>query len=621
MNLPKIATKDSNLTLKAFISNFVSEEFFIDLINITLYPSQFSSMTVQGNSIIDQCKKFLIDLSKSCDTLKLDNSQKIKNYITIVTTLLTIRESGSSIINYDNVFQHITSTDLSVQQLIKTVINNKINDSQDFRTKIEDIINKISAYYEVYSIGTGLTAFDNFAKFASQPNISVFEAIKNYKDSVIQLYNDLTKLQTLNKYEKEKDYYMISDKNSIKVLAEDIVKHIKKDYGFFKSGYNLFDKYLTGFESSSVIVISAPSNHGKSLFLSGMARNIIKYNLNDFKENDTILFLTLEDDKFRLTRRFWSIFGNYKQQSIKKSFRLAFESFKALNIIDQETSLDANLKKIYHNVLENSIFKTTQGKVNLIVQHCNENEFSAADLSKFIDRLRVDGINIKIVFLDYIDTMSPSVSRFQNAKDYEIQGQITQELRLLSRYQKIPIITATQNKRESENKNSEMNNSMVGDSYKKVRYSDYIFMCKLHNGRNPLDPDIRAYTFNKNNYSAPDVPTPEILKLKDQICSDLIPFEVKITKTKDDGKDQMVFMLFCKNNLRIYNNIQEYLDDLKEYAKNTSDLEKDIALMMDMSISSVSNDFNDDDNYQLKPFEDPQNFEQNISSDIPDFLN
>jgi hypothetical protein len=69
--------------------------------------------------------------------------------------------------------------------------------------------------------------------------------------------------------------------------------------------------------------------------------------------------------------------------------------------------------------------------------------------------------------------MQQQVTLRSNINDiWRIQSQIVQELRNLSRAHKLPIITATQNAKISENMNVSLDNSQIGDSYKKVRYAD-----------------------------------------------------------------------------------------------------------------------------------------------------
>ena len=60
---------------------------------------------------------------------------------------------------------------------------------------------------------------------------------------------------------------------------------------------------------------------------------------------------------------------------------------------------------------------------------------------------------------------------YKQGDDYVNQGIVVTELRKLSVNLDIPIITATQNSKASENLSGELNNTLIGDSYRKVKSS------------------------------------------------------------------------------------------------------------------------------------------------------
>ena len=133
--------------------------------------------------------------------------------------------------------------------------------------------------------------------------------------------------------------------------------------------------------------------------------------------------------------------------------------------------------------------------------------------------------------------MSATMNRFGGAaKEYDILGQITQELRNLARIHKVPIISPTQNKRESENVNTKLSNDQTGDSYKKIRYSDFIYSCRLRPDLNFLSEGVRGHVIpvkHDANGAIIDYVSPELVKIKESLFQVLTPFEVKITKSKD----------------------------------------------------------------------------------------
>ena len=210
-------------------------------------------------------------------------------------------------------------------------------------------------------------------------------------------------------------------------------------------------------------LISAPSNHGKSILMINLLRSMIQANLNEFKPNDILVFVTLEDDIYKLSRRFMSVFGNVKHSHIRLAFQKFYEISKAHELSKGSSTIAHKIQSMLKNLVYMSVLNETNEKVAVALRHENENTFSPGDLGKFLDKLRVDGWNPKMVFMDYVDCAQPTVQRYSSIKDYDMHGQIVQELRNLSRVQKVPIITATQNAKISENMNIAMDNTQIGD--------------------------------------------------------------------------------------------------------------------------------------------------------------
>jgi hypothetical protein len=612
-----LAQQGSSSLLKGMMSKFITDDLFIDIINICLYPATFGVVTVgTHNSTVDYIREYLFDLNKVTKALKLGNTTLIQNNISLANTLLTIREQGSSILSYQNVFQHVPSQDLNTQTLIKRAIDNKLDSLDAFRKKTDYVLRMIGLYYELSNIKSSLVMMGNFEEYASNQDVSIFEVVKNWKDIVINFYNDLSKLQSINKAEAISDYFVICDKQSSDTLAETLFQYVSKEYSFFKTGFTLFDQYIEGFESSSVHLISAPSNHGKSIFMINLCHMMSRINKNDFQQGDAVVFVTLEDDIYKLSRRFMSIFGNYKYNLLRRVFKQGYEISKANEITDSKSNMGLKVKSMFKNLIDSSVTAVTNGKFAVIVKHENENIFSPGDLGRFLDRLRVEGWNPKMVYMDYVDCATPTIQRYTSVKDYDVQGQIVQELRNLSRAHKLPIITATQNSKISENMNVAMDNTQIGDSYKKVRYADFLYMCRMRRDLNPLADPVLSHVADPHLHMNQDHSLkPEILRLKQIITDVLIPFEVKITKSKEGAKDVSRFALFCTENLRIYNNIQEYIDDAKFLYPHSKRLEQDIKSLTDMAITSITEEF--DQEYDT--IQDLENQEGTVET-VPDFL-
>ena len=74
----------------------------------------------------------------------------------------------------------------------------------------------------------------------------------------------------------------------------------------------------------------------------------------------------------------------------------------------------------------------------------------------------------------------------------------------------------------------------------------------------------------------------------------MIPFEVKITKAKDGEKGKTRYFLLCKQNIRLYNTVDEYLNDLNQLQINSTRLSSDIDALSQLVFSDLSVTSSDD---------------------------
>ena len=389
---------------------------------------------------------------------------------------------------------------------------------------------------------------------------------------------------------------IILDKNkeNIDNVSELVTEFLRIGYSFYKTNYSLIDSNLGGLESSSVSIISGPSNHAKSLFMLNLIASIAK--CNDFKDNDTFVVVTLEDDIYKLLRRVISIFGSYYSPAVKQLFVDTSSHLKSLKNIDinsqtensNDNPLVNRIKILISKILQDAIRDITQKNVGVSLVHSNENTFTTSDLAKRIDKLILQGLNVKLAAIDYIDVMSPNTGMSAIGDDYNAQGQILQEMRVLSRLYHIPVLTITQNVRSSENPQHALSNSMMGDSYKKVRYSDYIYMVRMRHDMDILSERVREDTDDVNTDYQTNT-TNVFQTLEDKYLQELCPFEVKITKAKDGKKDKVKFHLFSGHNLRIYDNLSQFYADLPRIKETQKFIQNELNLIL----SESSIDFGD----------------------------
>jgi hypothetical protein len=97
-------------------------------------------------------------------------------------------------------------------------------------------------------------------------NDSALNWVKKFKDTIIEANNGLSELTVLKKNESATDYLIFSDKDSISKSLTSIFSFLKNSYKVYKTDYDIIDDNLSGIESSSVTIISGPSNHAKSIF-------------------------------------------------------------------------------------------------------------------------------------------------------------------------------------------------------------------------------------------------------------------------------------------------------------------------------------------------------------------
>jgi hypothetical protein len=296
--------------------------------------------------------------------------------------------------------------------------------------------------------------------------------------------------------------------------------------------------------------------------------NVIKRmieNNSDFGENDAFIFISLEDDQNKIYKRLLSIFGNYGSKTVKLLFKQASDLLRnnQLNNGYVNSGIQDKITSLFEEITVNSLIDITRGKIKFITKYFGENQCSSGDVSRMLDSLIFQGVKPRALFIDYVDLMIPTNSNSRSASEYEKQGTIMHELRQASRNYSIPIITITQNVRNSEDSNNELGNGHLADSFRKARYADCIIMVRQRPEFDILNEAVASDLLIDENLNFSNIPT-EYLKT-------LIPFEIKITKSKDGEKNLKKFHMFSFINLRIYQNIQEFTSDI-EISKTKSDL-------------------------------------------------
>jgi len=389
-----------------FLSKFVNAEFVQKLSSLLLYQSDLSgSLNVKSAEVVKFVGQFLYSVNKDVRSLTSNvfnvPNTVVQSYLNVAKRILDLRDSVSSrLVTYDNILSHFPKRDVTTDKFLHSIASNQINNISDFRSTLDYTLQVMQAYNELREVRKTVSQWLLFTESVTKDDISIFNTLKEYKETIIEAYNNLSSLQVLVKEQSLSDYIVLSDAESIKKVATDIVTFLETGFSFFKSGYPLIDENVGGIESGSVSIIAGPSNHAKSIFMINLFYRTILNNANQFKKDDAVVFITLEDDIWKILRRFISIFGNFDANLVRKTW---IRTSQLLKDNKSNAKIQKKVFDLVSELLTHSVRKVTNNKVNCVLKHCSENSFSPADAAKFIDTLKMQGYNVKLVAIDYID--------------------------------------------------------------------------------------------------------------------------------------------------------------------------------------------------------------------------
>lgn len=568
-----------------FLQNFCKQNLLEDIINVAIYDADIDTFGEKVNTInsIDQIKYFLDDLLKSINknrkltTLNNIPIQLVKTWISTARRVLELRNNTTStILNYDNISEVFTNLDPSTLNLFKNVSTNRINSVDQYKTKINDLLNIIQLSKECDSSSNICIELDQFTNdlnnnqnFHPAEYISRFYKIINEAHAKISTFTSMAATESLS--------------NSITIggpdydpkdIANNIITYLSKGYAYYKSGYEIIDSCIGGIESASLHLICGPSNNAKSILMINLLKNIGLYNAQEFEPNDMMLYITLEDDIYKLIRRFGSVLGNLDNSVLKHLYISTADLLKNKDL--QEEREKGTLQPILDlnaNFINMALNKTIGEKAPYVLKHFRE-PITPDTVRQIIEYYKRLGKRVRVCFIDYMDCMAPSNSRYTSYDDYNSQGIISQELRNIAQEYLMPVITITQAVRGTENTDF-MTSDNIGDSIKKVRYSDYIYMIRMKRNAQILDDDIKKDIIRESELQATSAST-AFTSMQNQNNTKLVPFELKITKAKDGDRDMMRYHVFSGHNLRIYNYLSDYYSDVQPMQNNSSLLTAEI---------------------------------------------
>ena len=413
-------------------------------------------------------------------------------------------------------------------------------------SELKDVLNTLFEYEDlILRISVGIEKDDALTELHKRLQEFIHKAhIEIVKTITRSSYDDISERKNTNKKLFDKLSLLNISSND---MVDDLVDYINTTYATYETGNVIFDQRLNNIEAGSVYLIAAPTNHGKTLFLVELLRSIIQFNQHLFSSDndkkDAILFITLEDSRIKVLNRIYSVFGNFQYKHLVK-LQKNLRYMKELINTDDPNEINEFKKfveQLYDFIKSNSIDRITNNKVEIFVQDARDKEYSAVNIVSTIEQLKTLGYNIRVIFLDYIELMN-STKKYE--KEYSEQGQVVIDLRNIANTYMIPIIAATQLNRSAEDLSSELTNKVIGDSYNKAKFSDYIIMVRqikdellneqIENNESDNNQNRRGRKKNKIQF------TPR------ELISALIPISLSTTKLIKDYDNNVNFIDFKK---------------------------------------------------------------------------
>jgi replicative DNA helicase len=233
-------------------------------------------------------------------------------------------------------------------------------------------------------------------------------------------------------------------------LKERLGMYFNEDKKKFPAYIKAFDAVMGGFTPTELVVVSAPSGHGKSNLLLWMAENYVEHGNN-------VMFITLEMSYEEVLNRYHAmhtgvsvtdisrkripqkILGEYLIKLIasskEKSSRSAFIKECILNKLHKDIDID-KLLKIASN------YKNRPSKLYII--DIMENA-TPLKIEQEYKKLLNNGVNIDMIFVDFINMMEADIPSKDRVREL---GIIARDLKRLAKKTKTVVFTAAQLSRE-----------------------------------------------------------------------------------------------------------------------------------------------------------------------------
>lgn len=298
------ATSNDSLLI-TFLNQFVNQEFLEDIINVAIYQADINAFNQRHDQVsnLDKIKLFLADIHQDIERLKKVNAlgnypiNLVKINIAFAKRVIELKTSiGVRLLTYDTLEDTFNKSELHIVTIIKRVKEKRLTNIDDFKYKLNEIINKIQIGEEIRSIKKSFAALDDVKKALNSKDPQILNTLFNYRNAIDVASEDLSKLKSINLSDSLSNSIMIGDGDeSINDAVDNLVQYLSSGYAFYKTGYDIIDQNIGGIEAANFHLICGPSNNAKSLFMINLLYNMIYYNRHEFDANDVVLYITLED--------------------------------------------------------------------------------------------------------------------------------------------------------------------------------------------------------------------------------------------------------------------------------------------------------------------------------------
>ena len=379
----------------------------------------------------------------------------VKNKLDCLEELCKLRSDG---VSPDNALDSLSEGERFKHLLdfLEVKLEEEVSD-EVLKDNIEQIKLRLKST-EVFSNYDELSFYIESVKNGSYNSIN--ELTGKYEEFVKGMYANLMKIKRTEDIEKSSTFDLCNDSYS------SVIELIKKKYSrdnTIPCGFDIFDNNILngGFEKSRLYIFAGGSGSGKSTLLTNfIERGCLKVanDLDKKEDKGVYLYITLEN---QVDETFMRIYQSMFEKSTNDMLRdLSQNDSDEIKILTMDKIMGDKKRPV-------------------VVKYYPKFSLTPVDISMIIDEVEASkGMEVKIVFLDYLDLLRADQTMGKNYDLYRLElSHITSALKDIAVAHNVPIVTLSQLGREVYQKNpdsKELNMGMMSEAIKKVEHADFI---------------------------------------------------------------------------------------------------------------------------------------------------